>query len=119
MGLDFSHGGASWSYSGFNRFRERLMQHAGLGELRDRVGFGGDVPFTEDHPLIPLLDHSDCDGELSVDECLMAAPALVEAITHMESDQRDPDHEYDRRMGLRLAAGMLLAASERKPLEFC
>ena len=26
MGIDFSHGDASWSYSGFNRFRKRLAQ---------------------------------------------------------------------------------------------
>lgn len=57
---------AATSYSGFARWRERIVAAVGLGDLRDYEGFGGHKPWpsAESEPLIPLLNHSDCDGEL-------------------------------------------------------
>lgn len=45
MGLDFSHGGAHWSYRGFNRFRRALSKAAAMGNLEEREGFGGTKPW--------------------------------------------------------------------------
>lgn len=121
MGLDFSHGNAHWSYSGFMAFRERLMQRTFNTPLDNYMdGFSGDHPWTEmhqAHPLYPLLEHSDCDGELSPNECIDVARALIMAVRRW-SDDINTDEGYDRHQALKLAAGMLMAAAENKPLEF-
>lgn len=111
MGLDFSHGGARWAYRGFGSFREQVCQLAGLGEIHEYQGFGGDKEWNVGHPLTPFLNHSDCDGEIGPIDCMTVAPHLLALVVRL------PD-EYDRRMGLRLVAGMLLAAADGEPLEF-
>lgn len=113
MGIDFSHGGAQWSYGGFARFRKTIATHEGI-DLAKMQGFGGSRHWDSvATPLRPLLDHSDCDGELSPAECREVAPALrriVEAIWAEDT--------YDRHSGLALAAGMEQAAAADEPLEF-
>lgn len=120
MGLDFSHTAAHWSYGGFTRFREALAKHEGI-DLSVMDGFrryGDDRPRQSwddvTTPLKPLLNHSDCDGELSPAECRQVAPRLREVI-----DAVWPDDCYDRRQGLALADGMDDAAEANEPLEFC
>src|SRR5690606_29767440 len=81
MGLTIYPGGASWSYGGFARFRERLATEEGI-DLREMRGFGGSrewltpngVPIT---PLEPLLNHSDCDGHMESHECELVVPRLT------------------------------------------
>lgn len=116
MGLDFSHTDAHWAYSGFNRFRTRVA--AVLGFDLDRMeGFHGDrswdsVPSATDEPLIDLLNHSDCDGELTPEQCERIAPRLREAVSLWPAD------DYDRIKAEMLADGMELAAQSGEPLEF-
>lgn len=43
-----------------------------------------------DSGLVPLLNHSDCDGELSPEECRTVAPALAEAITKLPAEDVPP-----------------------------
>lgn len=85
MGIDFSHSNASWAYSGFMRFRSRLAQAEGF-DLEQMDGFqraweparpmrSWDEITT---PLKPLLEHSDCDGELTPEECAQVEPRLRE-----------------------------------------
>lgn len=120
MGLDFSHTEAHWSYSGFSRFREALAKYEAvdLGVMEGFLRHGDDRPRvgwdTVTTPLKPLLDHSDCDGELTPDECRQVAPRLREVI-----DSLWPDDCYDRASGLLLAEGMEAAAAANEPLEFC
>ncbi len=73
MGLDIElltrpeeRGHVSFSYGGFNAFRARLAESAGMGDLKEYRGYGGDKdwPLYDDEPLVPLLNHSDCEGEL-------------------------------------------------------
>ncbi|MCX5407474.1 hypothetical protein OHA37_26875 [Streptomyces sp. NBC_00335] len=113
MGIDFSHGGAQWAYSGFALFRKTIANHEGI-DLGKMQGFGGNRHWDSvATPLRPLLDHSDCDGELTPAECREVAPALrriVEAI--WESG------DYDHGSGLALADGMEQAAANDEPLEF-
>lgn len=109
MGIDFSHCDASWAYSGFNRARIKLAKEIGL-DLNSMVGFGGEQKWP-DHDLIPLLNHSDCDGELTPEECKRVAPALREAVSKWDDD-------YDRAKFLELAEGMELAASLNEALQF-
>lgn len=121
MGIDFSHTDAHWSYGGFARFREALAKHEGI-DLDAMEGFrrhGDDRPriswSTVTTDLKPLLDHSDCDGQLTPEECRQVAPRLREVIDAIWPDERD----YDRRTGLELAHGMDVAAQAGEPLEFC
>ena len=69
MGLDVSHDCWHGPYSSFARFREQLANCIGTN-LNNYEGYGGTVKFsTLQHDLEPLLNHSDCDGTLSPDEC--------------------------------------------------
>ena len=114
MGLDFSHTNAHWSYSGFNRFRRAIAAHEGI-DLDAMRGFGGDHDWsTATTPLKPLLNHSDCDGELTPQECRQVAPRLRVVVTALWPDPND----YDRHAGLALADGMDTAAAADQPLEF-
>lgn len=112
MGIGFSHGGASWSYSGFSHFRQRLASAIGI-ELSSMRGYGGNVEWsTVADPIAPLLNHSDCDGELAPAVCSTVAPRLAELIVPWDCD------DYDREMAIRLVNGMIECASKRVPLGF-
>lgn len=119
MGLDFSHTDAHWSYGGFNRFRTVLARHEGIdldrmegfrrrGDERPRLAW--DATTT---PLRPLLDHSDCDGELTPEECSQVAPRLREVVSAL---WQPGDHDHDA--GLALADGMEAAATAGELFEF-
>lgn len=113
MGLDFSHGDAHWGYSGFNIFREKLAHEIGM-DLRTMEGFNGNIPFSKyNDDILPLLDHSDCDGELTVDECIKIVPRLREIIGKWSDDDRD------KTRAMALADGMEEAINENEIFEFC
>jgi len=112
MGLDFSHTDAHWSYGGFNRFREALAKAAGFN-MNDFKGFGGNKGWEEMQDNIkPILNHSDCEGELTVDECKIVSPRLRELVADWEDG-------FDKNQALMLAAGMDYAVEKNQPLEFC
>lgn len=109
MGLDFSHTEAHWGYIGFNFFRTKLAAEAGialhcmdgfaadmLGRTYAKVRISGEDENGNMGPIgfqpvikwsavnddiVPLLNHSDCDGELSPEECLKVAPRLRELVS--------------------------------------
>jgi len=98
----------------------RLAAVIGL-DLNKMVGFGGrhhgpvgDLPWpsAEKLPLVYLLHHSDCDGELTPEQCRAVAPALRKAV------EQWPEDDWDRRKFLQLADGMDAAAEAGEPLEF-
>lgn len=71
MGLDIVKGNTSvriGSYTGFDHFRTELASMVGV-DLTQMEGYGGNTQWTKEEPFYELLDHSDCHGELSVDEC--------------------------------------------------
>jgi len=77
MGIDFSHGEAHWSYSGFNRFRCKLIETMGLGDLNEMYDDGSYTKLSS-IPIYPLINHSDCKPTvmittLVVDETLSQA----------------------------------------------
>lgn len=133
MGLDFNHSrdedGRSdccpqWSYGGFNRFRKALAAAEGFdldqmqGFMTDDIHGGDPRPIagrswddvTTD--LKPLLNHSDCDGELTPEECAQVFPRLRKICDGL-------DDTYDRQNDLALAECMVTCAAENTPLEFC
>lgn len=70
MGLDTSHDCWHGPYSSFNDFRRAVAKVLGF-DLDSMVGFGG-LQSWDDLPadaLHPLLNHSDCEGQLTPQEC--------------------------------------------------
>ena len=117
MGIDFSHCDAHWSYSVFHRFRVKLAKEIGIN-LDSMKGFDfadpdKGMPWTKiKDPIVFLLDHSDCDGELTADECHCVAPRLRELVADW------PDDDYDRQQALLLADGMDKAVQSGENLIF-
>ncbi len=98
MGLSI--GEAHWTYSWFRKFRRRLADSIGIN-IRDMAGFGGEISWGTVHDdIVPLLDHSDCDGELSPDDCAKVAPRLSEVINPW------PNDDWMREQRMILAAEM-------------
>lgn len=123
MGIDFTHTSAQWSYTGFGAFRRALALFEGF-ELDDMKGFGGDRDWdTVTTDLVPLLNHSDCDGELTPDECRRVAPRLRQVVDELWPAARavwevDPNAYINRQSGLGLADGMDAAAAADESLQF-
>ena len=112
MGLDFYGSKAHWSYSGFNHFRKRLANEIGI-DLENIQGYGGNLSLNKlQDDIKSLLDHSDCDGELSFQECEKVAPRLRELISDWDDD------DYDKVQALLLAEGMEDCATNKQSLIF-
>lgn len=109
-------GGAHWSYSGFNRFRERLAAEVGV-HLMGMEGFRRDGQPGESwskvkDPIKPLLNHPDCDGEMTPKQCEQVAPRLKELVKDW------PDGDYDKEQATILAESMEYCAMEEERLVF-
>jgi hypothetical protein len=121
MGLDFcAHISwpvgkrAHWSYSGFNQFRGRLAKEVGFN-LDQMRGFGGDIEWSTLPPddIHLLLNHSDCEGELTAEECNRVIPRLDALVRNW------PDDDYDKIHALRLIEFMSFCLQWDGTLEFC
>jgi len=88
MGLDTTHECWHGSYSAFGRWRTivaRMTLGIDLDEMEGfrRSNLGGELdwrpiswdPYT-DFPIVKLLNHSDCDGEILAEDCLAIAEDL-------------------------------------------
>lgn len=89
MGLNASHGCWDGGYSAFAHFRRALASLIGI-DLDKMAGFGGHVPwsFLAPDPLHILLNHSDCDGEIAVEDLLPLADRLDELVPMLENLER-------------------------------
>lgn len=69
MGLDTTHDCWHGAYSSFAMFRKNLAALIGM-DLSSMEGFGGTKPFPSKQvePLVILLNHSDCDGDIEVED---------------------------------------------------
>lgn len=114
MGLDFRGADAHWSYGGFNRFREKLVAAVGHpAPALDKLFNDQVIPRGLDKDDIwPLINHSDCDGELTVEEMKKVEPRLRTIVSLW------PEDDFDRIQALLLCDGMRECIANDEPLEF-
>lgn len=113
MGLGFKGISASWSYSGFNLFRNRLAKEIGIN-LVNMEGFGGQTSWKMiKDDIKPFLNHSDCDGSLGPVTCGKVARRIEELVDKWS------DRDYDKEMALSLALDMRILSKNKKRLIFC
>jgi hypothetical protein len=103
MGLDTSHDAWHGSYSAFGMWRATIAKLGGFPPLEDMMGHspeykgksaGKMFPWGStlgDPRLIPLLNHSDCDGELTPAECLQIASGLLDVLPKIERETWEHD----------------------------
>lgn len=78
MGLLVTHGCWEGAYSSFHHFRAALVEAAGGSVCPSRIGGYVLDGISQDDPLMVLVTHSDCDGEISVEQGARLAPRLRE-----------------------------------------
>lgn len=118
MGLDTSHDCWHGSYTSFHKWREWVAEKAGLPPLDTMEGFGGETPWRGiKTPLRYLLNHSDCDGQISGSRLLPIAEAL-EAIVGGLGSPVPIDEEWCAERSLQFASGLRLAHSRGEKVEF-
>lgn len=135
MGIDFRVAGLelpreicpSWAYSGFNAFRDRVLRYFGTSADELYRNPQNAIPTTDTQPtegpwsrvptdLFPFINHSDCDGVLTPDECRRVSSWLWRVV---DSWPDTVETWHDRQMGLRLVALMLICSNTGRSLEFC
>ena len=114
MGLDTSHDCWHGSYGSFNRWRTKLCEVAGYGALDERIGFGGEKPWPDNDPLVILLHHSDCDGEIEAKDCAPIADRLESLIPALRIAGDGGGHIGDYAEKTEAFIAGLRAASEAK-----
>lgn len=91
MGLCISHNTFAASYSTFHGYRTYLAKLIDI-DLRNMEGFNPDNAeriiswHTINDGLKILLDHSDCEGELTVEDAVLLRKRLCELLPLMQND---------------------------------
>jgi hypothetical protein len=136
MGLDVSHDAFSGAYSSFNRFRQAVAKamggsfppheteyHEDGDNLEPDMWYWGTDYGPETHPgLSVFLSHSDCDGEISSDDCVKVANEIEALLPKLEAMGIGSGHiERDGGYGAvarKFIAGCKDAAESGEPLVF-
>ncbi len=120
MGLDTTHDCWHGAYSAFMRWRAQIAETAGFPPLMSFSTYGGDrswEPYADD-PLVKLLDHSDCDGEIQSKDCAPLAERL-EGLLERLPEGRDGGHISDwREKTKKFIAGLRQASAAGEDVEF-
>jgi hypothetical protein len=113
MGLDTSHNAWHGPYSAFNRFRRNLMLSYNNTSLDDYEGYGGNIPMNNiaDKGLFIFFNHSDCDGDISPEDCKLVSESLL-SLSPKVTDN------YYRDLLTDFANGCALAYNNNETLEF-
>lgn len=114
MGLDTTHDAWHGPYSSFNRFRTWIAKQINI-ELHEMDGFGGSKEWDDSIDLYPLLYHSDCDGELTVEESKRIVKGIDDLMSNLDESQRD---EYMIEKLNQFKRGCELAISKNEIIEF-
>ncbi len=119
MGLDTTHECWHGAYSAFGRWRTKLCEVAGYGNIEEREGFGGTTPWPEDDPLVTLLYHSDCDGDIPWEQCAPIADRLTSLLPALKVAGDGGGHVgYYSDTTQRFIDGLRLAAARKENVEF-
>lgn len=121
MGLDTSHDAWHGSYSSFHKWRKIIANRAGYPPLDSMVGFGGTQDWATapgDRRLYPLINHSDCDGEISPLHCARIAEGLEALIPSLAYDNASVEDAWVYRATITFRDGCLRAAAANEPLDF-
>lgn len=84
MGLDTTYNCWSGAYSAFHRWRKKLAEVAGYGDLDHYYGFDGNKEWPGKGVIEKLLHHSDCDGSIGASDCTELADALERLLPALE-----------------------------------
>jgi len=120
------HTDVGFSYSGFNEFRHRIARSIGLkdvhsGDDTDMYTTGRYKEIEISHPMFPLIDHDDNDGELGPDDCGMVGAYLKTLIPEWEKElgqEHDKELEYDISMAKKMVDLMLRCSDNNETLLF-
>lgn len=114
MGLCFSHGSAHWSYSGFNRFRDRLAK---IIKYKCWVDSESGL-WPGEEPISLLMEHSDCDGYIHWSLCKPLADRLEEVLKCMSTLSKSNKEDWDYLSGMELVEGLRAAYKEKENFVF-
>jgi hypothetical protein len=119
MGLDTTHGCWNGAYSSFNTFRHNLANQIGIN-LDDYRGYGGEKDLESiEHGIMPLLNHSDCDGSLSVEESKSIAEGLSFILDDLTLPPEEEFNPYNLKFKIeRFRNGLLDAIENDEIVEF-
>lgn len=119
MGLDTTHNCFHGPYSTFMRFRRSLADQIGIN-LDDYVEYdrekGTKSLVDLDHPLQPLFNHSDCEGELSVKESKQIVEGLNSVIDQFDKS-KPQDFDFLNRV-IQFRDGCLEAIQKKEKIIF-
>lgn len=130
MGLDCSHDAFHGAYSAFNRLRQTIAKATDGSfpphedkELDDNLWYWGDSFSRKTHPgLFIFMQHSDCDGEISPDDCIKIANDLESLLPEMEKHGIGTGHVMVRggysSVVKKFITGCRLAAKNNEVLTF-
>ena len=111
MGRAASQGRFIMSYSSFNEFREKIAKSIGF-DMNEFQGFGGKRSWNEmKSPIKALINHSDCAGDLTVEEMKPLIPELEKVLLTWEDS-------WFKTCLAELIESMQLAIKSKQPLEF-
>jgi hypothetical protein len=121
MGLDTTHNAWHGPYSSFNRFRYQLAKRIGIN-LDEYIGYnpGGSKDLVSiDHPLMDLFNHSDCDGELTPEQCSKIVDGLDQIINDspIPTNSRSEDYLFIHQV-IRFRDGCKEAYEKQEILQF-
>lgn len=113
MGLDFYPEGPHFSYDGFSYFRNNIAHYFKIplvlsgyiwsSQTGDKLPFTfidydlDQIEFTGKHTFLELfLNHSDCDGQLTPEECKGISVLMDEYILQLEKDVKKIKSNYHK-----------------------
>ena len=118
MGLDTSHNCWHGPYGAFHRFRKELGNQIGIDiEQYAQYNKAATLDLRDiEHDIIPLLNHSDCDGELTVEESAQIVAGLNAILKNKKESPGADTYFWDNIIKFR--AGCLEAISKNEVIEF-
>lgn len=118
MGLDTSHNCWHGSYSSFNQFRYSLGRQIGVN-LDEYIGYGeGGTKYLTDikHELYPFFMHSDCEGELTVEESKQIVIGLNKVLENF-NENLELSYNFKNKI-IQFRDGCLDAISKNEIIDF-